>query len=200
VLKQPDSRGQLGIERGRLLQKPFQLCIAAEDREKFHHHLRRVLTSKEPQICELRLKTKQGNDRHVRLDTILEEDTGGRCLLRASITDISERKQMERQLVQQEKLASLGLLVAGVAHEINNPTFISFNLPILRDYLQELMPIVDAYALENPDLELYCMNYQEFRQDIFKLLDNLEHGSIRINRIVSNLKEYARKREKAELR
>jgi PAS domain S-box-containing protein len=192
--------GQLGIERGRLLQKPFQLCIAAEDRQKFHLHLRAVLSTKAPQICELRLGTKQGNDRHLRLDTILAEDSNGRRSLRTSVTDISERKQLERQLVQQEKLASLGLLVSGIAHEINNPnSFIAFNIPILRDYLQELVPIVDCYALDHPDMELSCMKYQEFRQDIFKLLDNMEHGSNRINRIVSNLKDYARKRERIEL-
>jgi len=62
------------------------------------------------------------------------------------------------------------------------------------------MPIIDAYALEHPDLELSCMNYQEFQEDLFKLLDNVEHGSNRINRIVSELKEYARKRERTELR
>jgi PAS domain S-box-containing protein len=193
--------GLLGVKRGLLLQKPFQLYIVEEDRDKFHLYLRTVLSTKESQICELRLKPQQGGNRHARLDTILAQDSNGRRSLRTSVTDISERKEMERQLVQSEKLASLGLLVSGVAHEINNPnSFISFNIPILRDYLQELMPILDCYALDHPDMELVCMNYQEFRQDLFKLLDNLQHGSDRIIRIVSNLKEYARKRESTELR
>jgi PAS domain S-box-containing protein len=192
---------QLGIERGRLLQNPFLLYIVAEDNDKFYLHFRSALTRKELQICELRLRTKHGEDRHVRLDTILAEDSNGRSSLRITLTDISERRQMERQLVRNEKLASLGLLVSGVAHEINNPnTFISFNIPILRDYLQQVMPILDGYAVEHPDLELFCMKYQDFRQDIFKLLDNVEHGSNRIIRIVSDLKEYARKREETQLR
>ncbi len=116
------------------------------------------------------------------------------------ISDITQAKLMERQLVQSEKLAALGLLVSGVAHEINNPnSFMTFNIPILRDYLHQLMPIVDGYANEHPDFELFCMKYDEFRQDIFKLLDNMEHGASRINTIVSNLKEYVRKRDRAEL-
>jgi signal transduction histidine kinase len=128
-------------------------------------------------------------------------EAGGRQAAIIRISDITQSKLLERQLVQSEKLASIGLLVSGVAHEINNPnSFMSFNIPILREYLEELMPIIDAYAEEHPGFELFSMNYQEFRQDIFGLLDNMEHGSNRINRIVSDLKDYARKRDKTELR
>jgi len=117
------------------------------------------------------------------------------------ISDITEAKLMERQVIQSEKMASLGLLVAGVAHEINNPNnFITFNIPILRDYLKKLMPILDDYARVRQDFELFGMSYPEFRKDIFKLLDNVEHGSSRINAIVSDLKEYAGSRDKAERR
>lgn len=116
------------------------------------------------------------------------------------ISDITERRTMEKQLIQSEKLASLGLLVSGITHEINNPnTFISFNLPILRDYLQTLMPVFDEYAAQNPDLRLFYMPYPRFRADLFKLLDNMEHGSNRIAGIVSRLKSFMRKRDKSEL-
>jgi PAS domain S-box-containing protein len=55
------------------------------------------------------------------------------------IHDITEKKVLERQLMQSEKLASLGFLISGVAHELNNPNnFISFNIPILRDYMNAL--------------------------------------------------------------
>ena len=114
------------------------------------------------------------------------------------ISDITQAKVLERQLVQNEKLAALGLLVSGIAHEINNPnTFISFNIPILRDYLQELMPIIDGFAEQHPNLELCSMKYQEFREDLFKLVANMEHGSSRINAIVSDLKRFVRKRDKS---
>ena len=117
------------------------------------------------------------------------------------ISDITQAKVIERQLVQNEKLAALGLLVSGVAHEINNPnTFISFNIPILRDYLQELMPIIDGFAEQHPNLELCSMKYQEFREDLFKLVANMEHGSSRINAIVSDLKRFVRKRDKIQPR
>lgn len=116
------------------------------------------------------------------------------------ISDITERRTIQKQLLQSEKLASLGLLVSGITHEINNPnTFISFNLPILRDYLTALMPIFDEYADQHPDLRLFHMPYARFRADLFKLLDNMEHGSSRISGIVSSLKSFLRKRDTTEL-
>ncbi len=118
----------------------------------------------------------------------------------ARITDIAERPALQKQLLHREKLASLGLLVSGITHEINNPnTFISFNLPILRDYLSALMPIFDEYASRHPDLRLFYMPYPRFRADLFKLLDNMEHGTSRITGIVSSLKNFLRKREGSEL-
>jgi signal transduction histidine kinase len=116
------------------------------------------------------------------------------------LSDITEKKVLERQLLQNEKLAALGLLVSGIAHEINNPnTFIAFNLPILREYLEALIPVFDDYAGCNPGLELFHMPYAEFREDLFRLVDNMQHGSSRIDSIVSSLKSFVRKRDRSEL-
>ena len=115
------------------------------------------------------------------------------------IFDITQARMVDRHLVQSEKLAAMGLLVAGVAHEINNPNnFIYFNTPILRSYLQFLLPIVDEYALTHPQLQAFGRPYAGFRGDCFKLLDNIEHGSTRINQIVGNLREFAHERGKGE--
>jgi hypothetical protein len=54
--------------------------------------------------------------------------------------------------------------------------------------LQELLPIVDVYARAHPDFAVCRMPYGEFRRDIFKLVDNLEHGSSRINATVAALR------------
>jgi len=118
-----------------------------------------------------------------------------------SLRDITESKVMERQFIQSEKLASIGLLVSGISHEINNPNnFIVLNIPILRDYLNEIMPIIDDHAKGEDDFHVWGMKYGEFRKDIFKLLENMEHGSTRINTIVSSLREFVRKRERTAKR
>jgi len=116
------------------------------------------------------------------------------------ISDITQEKMLQRRIVQTEKLSSLGFLVSGIAHEINNPSnFISFNLPILREYLNEIMPIIDDYAKEHENLEFFSMIYPEFRNDIFKLVKNLENGSRRIQAAVSNLSGITRDKDKLQM-
>ncbi len=129
---------------------------------------------------------------------IEKEGEEGAAIVR--ISDITDEKMLQRQIVQSEKLASLGFLVSGVAHEINNPNnFISFNIPILKEYLNEIFPIIDDYAKEHENFELFGMTYPEFRKDVFKLMDNVENGSRRINIAVSNLSEISRMKVKTEM-
>ena len=130
---------------------------------------------------------------------IAKKDTvEGAAIIR--ISDITDEKMLRKQIVQTEKLSSLGFLVAGVAHEINNPNnFISFNIPILKEYLKEIIPIIDDYAKEHENFELFEMTYPQFREDVLKLLDNIENGSRRINIAVSNLRGISRTKEKANM-
>jgi len=112
------------------------------------------------------------------------------------ITDRTRQRLMERELIQSEKLASLGLLISGIVHEINNPNnFISFNMPILRDYIRDVLPVLDEHAARTPGYEVQGMPYADFREDVLKLLDNIEHGSTRINATVAKLKEFSRKKD-----
>ncbi|MBE9545096.1 MAG: PAS domain-containing protein, partial [Proteobacteria bacterium] len=122
----------------------------------------------------------------------VKERTGdtGDAIIR--ISDITEAKRFERRLIESEKMASLGVLVSSIAHEINNPNnFVSFNIPILREYTTEIIPYLDKYAAEQPDFELCNMPYAEFRQDIFKLMNNIENGAHRISSFVANLRQYS---------
>ena len=109
------------------------------------------------------------------------------------ITDVTEARILEKQVNQRERMASLGLLISGVAHEINNPnTFISFNLPILKEYLEQILPVLDDHAGRESDFEISNMAYPEFRRDLFKIVENIVHGSHRIDNIVTKLKEFSR--------
>ncbi len=113
--------------------------------------------------------------------------------------DLTERKLAEQQMFRSEKMASLGQIIAGVAHEINNPNnFIYFNLPILKKYIDAIRPFLDEVAVKNPDQKFLNMPYAFFIEDIYKLLDNMHHGSERITSIVKDLKNYVRSHDAEE--
>jgi len=109
------------------------------------------------------------------------------------ISDITEEKNMGQELLQADKMISLGILVAGVAHEINNPNnFIMLNAPLLSDAWDSAAPILEDYYEENGDFNLGRLPYSEMRDEIPKLLNGIRKGSNRIKRIVQDLKNYSR--------
>lgn len=108
------------------------------------------------------------------------------------ISDITEARMMEKAILRSEKLASIGVLSSGIAHEINNPNnFIMFNVPVLRRYLGAILPIVEAHAAGHADFTLFGMPYEAYERDLFELTDSIEKGSERIKNIVSELKAFS---------
>jgi polar amino acid transport system substrate-binding protein len=100
-------------------------------------------------------------------------------------------ESVEEKLTNSEELTSLGVLVSGIAHELGNlSNCLIFNIPILRDYLKKLIPIIDDHARNYQDFELFSMSYPEFRQDTFRILDNMEYASSRISETGSAFKEF----------
>ncbi|QJQ20674.1 histidine kinase [Pseudomonas sp. SK] len=118
--------------------------------------------------------------------------------------EMDERRLLENQLVQSEKLASLGQLAAGVAHEVNNPIgFVSSNLGALDDYFGRLQNMLKAYAdAENTLIpkslgaELAKLRTEieldYLLEDIPALIRESKDGISRVARIVKDLKDFSR--------
>jgi signal transduction histidine kinase len=107
-------------------------------------------------------------------------------------------RQAQLRLIQEEKLSSLGRLVAGIAHEINNPVnFISGNLCHLRIALTHLFNLIELYEKYCLDLPAEIADFYEeidldfLREDLPKMLTSMEIGSQRIQEIVRSLRVFS---------
>ncbi|RBH56326.1 MULTISPECIES: ATP-binding protein [Pseudomonas] len=183
--------------------------------ERLHGHDRLVILKKPFDNIEVQQlantltnkweMTERANLQMHRLEELVEQRT--LALKQTSLAlqhEIDERKQLEGQLVQSEKLASLGQLAAGVAHEINNPIgFISSNLGTLEGYFGKLLEMLQAYqnaeeGVAAPELRARLKDLRErveldfLEEDIPLLIKESKEGIGRVGQIVKDLKNFSR--------
>jgi len=107
--------------------------------------------------------------------------------------DVTEKRNLEAQALRNARLASIGVLAAGVAHEINNPNnAIQFNASLVSKAWRDITPILQEYAEENGDFAMGGIPFSEARESFPRLLAEIARNSERIRRIVGNLKHMSR--------
>jgi two-component system, NtrC family, sensor kinase len=159
----------LGSEKHRLIGAQFTSSISPDSQDAFYFHYREVLKTGIKGTCEVKMLKADGTPFHAQLISMaVPEKDGDISQCRTAVVDITERKNMQAQLMAQDRLASIGQLVSGVAHELNNPLtgVIGFSELLLK---------------------------RELPDDIKKDLKIINDEAQRTARIVKNLLIFARK-------
>ena len=183
--------------------------IHPRDKERLREKVESALRRGSDLELEYRIVRPDGMVRHVRSSAeVMAEPDGKSKLLFGILFDVTEEKQLKTeldrhllQLSRANRLASLGEMVAGVAHEINNPnSLITFNLPLMEDIWGFFKGIINEYAKKHPDAGMGRIPIDELSRDMDDILVSLKKGSSRINQVVGKLKAFAMPDEVQEVR
>lgn len=183
--------------------RPIENIVSPERAAEFQTMLDRIALA-DTADCLLETSLQVQNDRSIPVEAtfaVMSTPDGTRSYLMAA-RDITEKKRAEEQdrlqreqLYQSAKMASLGTLVAGVAHEINNPiSTVMLNIQVLEKFWQQAVPVLDEYHHERGGLSVGGMDYEELSQRMPQMIRHTLDGVNRVKRIVSDLKDFAGQR------
>jgi len=177
------------------ITKPFQV---EEVLARIKTHL--TICHLQKELCEQNMRLKKEVSERLQAEQAQREKS--QQLAEA----IQELKLAQTQLIQSEKMSSLGNLVAGITHEINNPIgFIYSNLSHATKHTQDLLELLEIYqqTLPNPPSKIQekieDIDLEFVKSDLPKLMDSMKVGAERISEIIQSLRAFSRKDE-AELK
>jgi PAS domain S-box-containing protein len=198
-----------GYSAAEMVGQSLTRIMPEEFRDRHGRGLLHYVATRQPRIVgrtlELRGRRKDGAEFPLEL-SLSAIDLGGEMQFLGAIRDLTERNRMRDMVMQNEKLASIGLLSAGVAHEINNPlAFVANNLVVLQRDNKALMALIDIYegardrlAQVEPGAARRAgeladqIDLPYVRENLDRVLTRTREGVQRVTRIVQSLRGLAR--------
>ncbi|TAF04492.1 MAG: response regulator [Oscillatoriales cyanobacterium] len=163
------------------------------DRQLAQVSLRQLAEQLEKRVAERTAELSDTNDR-------LKQEVKERQQVQENLQkSLLELQQAQTLLIQNEKMSALGQMVAGIAHEINNPVnFICGNLNYVRDYTQDLLSVLNLYQKHYPDpaveieTKADAVDLQFIKKDLIKMLDSMQVGGDRIRDLIFSMRYFSR--------
>ncbi len=209
TLFNPAAERMFGWRAGEVVGSPAQILLPEELHDLHVEGMAGFVKTRLRELLgrpqEFKAKRKDGSDFPVEIALSAlthEDDAGGAPVILAAIRDLTERNKMRTVLVQNEKLASIGLLSAGVAHEINNPlAFVANNLAVLERDCKGLLALLQHYEKAAPPDPAWADEAKNLADDIDlpyvkanmdRIISRTRDGIDRVSRIVHSLRGMAR--------
>lgn len=206
-----------GRDGGGPRERPIRECLGAlhpEDSvasEAIWDALRAPSEAVRPHVIhnDYRLVRADGSTAMVRGQSFVSYGPDGSAIRSFGILrDITATKRAEEEaarhrdeLLRADKMISLGILVSGMAHEINNPNHtIGLNLPLLRDAWRDAVRLLDELAAARDELRIGRMPWSEARGEVAAMIDDIDLASERIRNIVTELRGFALDHDPGERR
>lgn len=192
----PAAEKMFGFSHHEIIGKPLLPIIPKELHHKHREAIKRVFETGKLYLSgkpvELTGTRKDGSEFPMEISMTLWK-TGGKMFVTAIIRDITKRKQVVEQLHQSQKMASIGILASGIAHEINNPNnSIMLNTAALAEIWEALNPVIERFCREHKGFTVKGIDYDEIREKIPKLFYGIEGASKRIKTITRDLRDFAK--------